>query len=281
MKIIICRYILVPIMFILFCIQPVYAHGVIYETSQTGSKMRITLKWSTPAEAQGIAITYFYLKNGKTLNIGYEINTKAPTSTYMDFDLTGAIPPIRIILNDASDQGAAPFDDIKNIEAEEYIRHLHDAGIINGRSGNLFEPNATITRAEFMVLVVKALKFNDTADNVNSYSDINNHWAKSTILTAAKHGLISGYGDGTIRPDNPITVAEVSAVIAKAFTFKTSRNGIYSKLQQNKWYSSYIKKMFDTGILNVNDSIYKNFDEQSLINRANCAMMVSRALSTY
>src|SRR5690242_9562812 len=132
MKFTICRYLLFSLIFILCGIQPVYAHGVVYETKQTGeNKIRITLKWSAPTEAKGIAITYFYLKNGKTLNIGYEVKDKAPSTTYMDYDLASAIPPIRIVLNNISNQGEPLFDDIKNTEAEEYIRHLHDAGIVN------------------------------------------------------------------------------------------------------------------------------------------------------
>lgn len=274
--------IILIIIAILACIQPAYAHGLIYETKMTGAKsMRVTLKWSDPGEAKGIAIAYYHLKNGKTLDIGYEIKDMAPTSAYLDYDLAGAILPIRITLSKTGDPGWAVFDDIKGIEAEEYIRHLHDAGIVNGRSGNSFKPGEPITRAEFMVLMVKALKLEGSAADAGGYTDIGKHWAKNILLLAARRGLISGYGDGTIRPDNPVTLAEASAVIARGFSFKTNRNGIYAKPKQNMWYSSSIKKMLDAGILTINDSIYVNFNEQSPINRANCAMMISRALSTY
>jgi len=54
-----------------------------------------------------------------------------------------------------------PFNDIKGIETEEYITHLHDAGIVNGMPDGSFRPDSNITRAEFMVLLVKALKLQD------------------------------------------------------------------------------------------------------------------------
>jgi hypothetical protein len=260
----------------------VYAHGLIYHTEELAdNKIRITLKWSDYKEAKGIAITYFHLKNGKTLDIGYEIKEGASTTTYLDYSLAGAVPPIRIILTDINSVNKAPFDDIEGIEAFEYIKHLHDAGIIQGRSGNLFSPKAHITRAEFMTLMVKALKMPVSSFSTYSFKDIEKHWAKDIIQTANKNGLISGYEDGTIRPDNPITVAEVCAVISRSFKFKTTFNGIYDKLKPNKWYSDKVKRIFDVGILSTYDSIYLKFNEESYINRANCALMVSRALSTY
>ncbi len=275
-------FLLLLTLFIILVNQPAYAHGLIYETSRIdGNKIRITLKWSDPQEAKGIYIAYYHLKNGKELDIGYEIKEGADTSAHLDYSLSSAIPPIKITLTNINDVNAEPFDDIKGIEAEEYIKHLHDAGIINGKTGRLFSPKAAITRAEFTVIMVKALKLEENAGSENSYKDIGKHWARSTILTAVKSGLISGYQDGTIRPDNPITLAEAAAVISRAFTFNTAYNGIYAKLKQDKWYSGIVKKMFDVGILKTTDTIYAKFNEEAYISRANCAMMVSRALSTY
>ncbi|MCX7920961.1 MAG: S-layer homology domain-containing protein [Clostridia bacterium] len=259
-----------------------YAHGLMYETKSIGqNKVRITLKWSSPSEAKGIKIAYYHLRNAKALTIGYEIDNKAPTTAYMDYDMASAIPPLRIVLAKVNDVAALPFKDIKSTEAEEYIRHLHDAGIIGGDSKGNFNPNKPISRAEFAVIMVNALKLNGNTDNIKEFKDANNHWGKKYILLAVKHGLMGGYNDNTFKPNNSITVAEVSTVLSNAFTFKTTNNGIYSKLKPNMWYSRYVKKMFDVGILKTADSIYNKFDERSKITRADCAMMISRALSTY
>lgn len=269
---------------LLFLVNPqnVSAHGAMYEVKEIDeNKIRITLSWSDNGENKGIAVTHYYLANGKTLHIGYEAKDNAPSSTYIDYDLTSAVPPIRINLTNINDKDWVPFADIKGIEAQEYITHLHDAGIVNGRPDGSFKPYSQITRAEFMVLLVKALKLGGPAENTVGFTDIDGHWAKDVILIASKHGLISGYEDKTIRPDRPISLAEASSVISRAFSFKTTRNGMYSKLRSDKWYSSSVKRMFDVGVLSVNDSLYKDFNEESLVNRANCSMMVSRALSTY
>jgi hypothetical protein len=262
--------------------QDVCAHGVLYDMKQISEKkVRITIKLTEGEQKRGIAITHYYLENGKVLHIGYETGNGAESEAYLDFDLSGAVPPIRVKLTNINDREWIPFNDIKGIEQEEYITHLHDAGILNGMPDGSFKPYSNITRAEFMVLVVKALNIEGKAENTEGFTDIEGHWAKEIILVASKHGLISGYGDKTIRPDNPISLAEVSSVISRAFEFKTAKNGIYQKLKRDKWYSGSVKKMFDVGILSVYDSIYENFNEEGLINRADCAMMISRALTTY
>ncbi len=101
-----------------------------------------------------------------------------------------------------------------------------------------FAPDSFITRAEFMALLVNSLKLKRRTENAYTFSDINNHWAKNIILIAAENNFISGYQDNTIRPDNFITLAEVSSIITRAFNFKTSKNGMYSKLKKDKWYSN-------------------------------------------
>jgi hypothetical protein len=259
-----------------------FSHGLNYEIKQLdGNKQRILLKWANAEETKGIAIAYHYFINGKTLHIGYELKEGYQPEAYLDFDLNNVISPIRVNIHEAGKPDYAPFTDIKGIEAEEYITHLHDAGIIDGRPDGKFAPDSFISRAEFMVIMVKALGLSEKGENVKEFTDINRHWAKDYIILASSNGLISGYEDGTVRPDKTVTLGEVSSIISRSFAFKTTNNGIYSNIHQDKWYSTAVKKMFDVGILNTRDTIYKGFNEENYISRANCAMMISRAISTY
>jgi len=261
-----------------------YAHGVIYEQKKVGENtLRVTLKWSDPSiNNKDIVIRSYSVRQGKYVDIWYETVDNMPDANSKDFDLKNRfIPPLSIKLFDINNYDKPLFSDISGHYAEGYIQHLHDAGIVNGRTEDEFCPDETITRAEFMVLMVKALQYEGDSSIENEYNDINSHWARDIILQAVKHGLISGYEDKTIRPDNPITVAEVSAIISRAFAIKYTNNGIYPKLAQNKWYSPLVKEMFDSGILDIKDDIYQRFDEESNISRADCAVMVSRALSMY
>lgn len=274
--------ILLVMMLILLYNRPIHANGVVYETRPLEeNKTRITLKWGSPAQEKGIALSYYYLKNGKTLYVGYELKEGAPVSVSFDYDLSSAIPPIRIVLAKTGDLNWRPLKDIAGIEAEEYIRHLHSAGVIKGRPDGSFQPDSSITRAEFVTIIVRALGLTDESEGQTAFADTGSHWAKKEIAIAAKYGFVSGFPDKTFKPDNPVTVGQVSKVISKAFTFKTYKNGIYDKLKKGAWYSEYVKYMFDTGILKTTDSIYQRFNEDSSISRANTAIMISRALSTY
>jgi hypothetical protein len=258
-----------------------YAHGVIYDTVPLeGNKLRITLKWSDPSEKKGLSIAFYHLKNGKTLNIGYEIKDGAKNMASIDYNLAGAIVPIRVVLTNISPSADLPFKDIRNTEAEEFIRNLHDRGIINGKQVDFYKPKDLVSRAEFAVLITKALNMEISKSKEYMYKDISKHWARDYINTAAQKGLISGYYDGTMKPDNYVTVGEACTLVYRAFTLKTNYSGIYDKLKQDKWYSHYVKKIFDLKILSTDDSIYRNFNEEAFINRANCAIILSRALST-
>ncbi len=264
-----------------FCGNTVYAHGPVYEIEPLDEgKVRITLKWSGD-EDKGIAIRFFNLSKGKTLNIGYSVKEGGSNKTYLDFDLSGAIPPLRILLVNADDPEWRPFSDIKGIEQEEYIWHLHDAGIVNGKPGGIFDPDSTVTRAEFTSMIVRALGLKNTGADLPKFSDIGNSWAKNDIIIAAQHGIVAGYGDGRFGPDNSINVAEVCSILYKSFSFKTTGYGRYINSKAGKWYTKYVEKMFDAGILRTDDGICKGFDELKPISRADCAMMLSRALSTY
>ncbi|MDQ2087865.1 S-layer homology domain-containing protein [Herbivorax sp. ANBcel31] len=263
-------------------VQIVSASGFMYNIEEIDeSQILIELRRRDEETSEGIRINHFYLVNGKTLHIGYETGEELPEKAHLEYNLINAIPPIKVRLENINNRDWLPFSDIKGIEAKEYILHLYDAGIVNGRADGTFSPDSFITRAEFMVLLVNSLNLEGEKKDINMFSDISEHWAKEIILIAAENNFISGYQDNTIRPDRPITLAEVSSIISRAFNFKTTKNGMYSKLRRDKWYSDSVKKMFDCGIIKVDDEIYDDFNEESFITRSNCAMMVSRALSTY
>lgn len=280
-KILILVFVLVLVLTLLDTTS-VFAHGVLFEQKMVGENtLRVTVKWSNPSDTRGIAIRSYSVEGGKTLNIGYEAVSGKPSTDSKDFDTRSLLPPVRIRLFNINDQSTPVFKDVKDHYALSHIHHLHDAGIVNGRPDGTFGPNESVSRAEFMAMMVRALKLEGIADNPKGFKDINNHWAKNTLLIASKNNLISGYPDNTLRPDNPITLAEVSAVISRAFNFKTSKNAVYDKLKSSQWYTPYVKKMMDSGILNTDDNLYMyQFNEEANLSRGNCAMMISRALST-
>ncbi|HLO48926.1 MAG TPA: WG repeat-containing protein [Kamptonema sp.] len=85
----------------------------------------------------------------------------------------------------------------------------------------------------------------------STFSDINNHWAKSCILELAKRNLISGYPDGRFRPDATITRAEFAALVRWTFpNSKRSPNSItFSDVTNNHWAQEAIEFAYQTGFM--------------------------------
>ncbi len=84
-------------------------------------------------------------------------------------------------------------------------------GIVTGRSPELFDPMAPITRAEFATICAR---FDQSGMQASiHFQDIDTCWARSYIERAAALGWISGYSDGTFRPNNLLTRAETMCII--------------------------------------------------------------------
>lgn len=92
------------------------------------------------------------------------------------------------------------------------IGYIESLGIINGYPDSTFRPNAPITRAEFATIASNFDNLKETGDVY--FSDLpDSHWAKNFVEMAYNRGWISGYPDGTIKPDRYITRAEVVSVV--------------------------------------------------------------------
>ncbi|NPV90806.1 MAG: hypothetical protein HPY50_08545 [Firmicutes bacterium] len=92
-------------------------------------------------------------------------------------------------------------------------------GIIEGYPDGTIRPENEITRAEAAVLLVSALGLTDYQPQSmeKPYQDEIPDWARKAILTAAEKGLMKGYPDGTFKPDQRITRAEMCAALMQAF----------------------------------------------------------------
>ena len=111
--------------------------------------------------------------------------------------------------NLTSDNG---FSDVSNGQwHNKAISTMAKLGIVKGRRADRFDPDASITRAEFAAICAR---FNTKpVENSGSFSDISGHWAENEIERAAAFGWISGYPDGTFHPDARITRAEAMTMI--------------------------------------------------------------------
>lgn len=109
---------------------------------------------------------------------------------------------------------ANTFSDVSNGKwYSASIGILTSAGKLKGYPDGTFRPTKAITRAEFFSLVSRFAAPSDSHSEGVFFSDISGHWAEESIQSASAAGWIIGFGDGTFRPNQPISRAEAVAVL--------------------------------------------------------------------
>ena len=105
------------------------------------------------------------------------------------------------------------FDDVPaNAWYTKAVNTLASLDIISGVGDNKFEPERSITRAEFTSMAMKFAVGGEEGKNI--FSDVDeDDWFYDAVVNSIQYGWIHGYGDGTFRPNNPITRAEVTAIV--------------------------------------------------------------------
>ena len=121
----------------------------------------------------------------------------------------------RLLKADIRDGNLTADNDFSDVSDGKWynkaISTMTKLGIVKGRRADSFDPDASITRAEFAAICAR---FNTKpVENSGSFSDISGHWAENEIERAAAFGWISGYPDGTFHPDARITRAEAMTMI--------------------------------------------------------------------
>jgi hypothetical protein len=109
-----------------------------------------------------------------------------------------------------ADTTATGFSDIGKSYAKDAILDLQAKGILSGTSG-AFNPKGTMSRVEYVVMLVKSLGLEVNADSTSSFKDVKG-WAIPYVEAALKAGIITGNGDGTFAP-NVVLTREMSVVM--------------------------------------------------------------------
>jgi len=118
-------------------------------------------------------------------------------------------------------QAANLPSDISGHWAGSQITDLVEQGVVQGNPDGTFAPDRTITRAEYMVMLNRVFGFGSAAEI--KFSDVNpGDWYAPEISKALAAGYLSGYGDGTVRPNALISRQEMAAMLARAMNLTLS-----------------------------------------------------------
>lgn len=109
-----------------------------------------------------------------------------------------------------------PFTDVSNgFWASEPISLVTQHKIMNGTGDGYFSPNNILTRAQMAQVFYNAGFYSQSANNdKNSFKDVGeNYWAYVAIETMKQEGIMTGYSDSQFGPNDPISRAQMAAVI--------------------------------------------------------------------
>lgn len=114
----------------------------------------------------------------------------------------------------------------------------------------------------------------EISPGTNSFSDLGSHWAQTNIIKLVGTQAVSGYPDGTFKPDNTITRAEFATILVKAFNLTPKAGKIFADTEAH-WARDYIATANAYGIINgYSERIFAPNDR---ITREQMAVMAVKA----
>ena len=168
--------------------------------------------------------------------VGYTDGTFGPERDMTRAEVTTMFARLLTEQIEADKTYSNPFSDVpKGCWAANYIGHMQQFGIITGYSDGSFRPDAPVTRAEFAAI---ASRFEKLTEGSKSFADVpDTYWAARYIDFAATRGWVTGYSDGTFKPEDPITRAEVAAATCRLLERSADQSYIRGHLKELRTFA--------------------------------------------
>ncbi|HHT46590.1 MAG TPA: S-layer homology domain-containing protein, partial [Firmicutes bacterium] len=173
---------------------------------------------------------------------------------------------------------AAGQSDIEGHWAEQQIVEWQEKGLAGGYPDGTFRPDDPVSRAEFVVFVNRAFEIPAVSDGA-VFSDVpETSWFYKAVSSAVEAGIVSGYPDGTFRPQDTITRQEAAVVLFRLLAPGAGDAGTYKDSGViSDWAEGAVKAISAAGIM----SGYPDgtFRPQNSITRAETIVTLERGLA--
>ncbi|ACK69141.1 S-layer domain protein [Gloeothece citriformis PCC 7424] len=152
----------------------------------------------------------------------------------------GQAPPTITANNPNS---SVTFGDINRDIYRSEIQQAVALGFISGyKEDNTFRPEAPLTREQLVSMVMEALQTipnvsmtSSSAKPAQLFSDVDSsRWSAGKIAWAQQNNIVSGYPDNTFRPTQPVTRAELMAVLRRAAEYAQAQKGLAAQLSMKQ-----------------------------------------------
>jgi chitodextrinase len=133
------------------------------------------------------------------------------------------------------------FRDMRGHWAQKEVEQLASKLVVKGATSTQFQPNVTVSRADFATLLVRALGMKEDA-SLAKFRDVRSKdWFAGAVGTAVTSGLMPGYKDGTFKPNAKMTRAELAVVLERAMDF-TGKSIELTPKQKTAWINKFKDK---------------------------------------
>ena len=177
-----------------------------------------TVEEEETIEEEEVPLAELDIENHFAYIIGYEDDTVRPQNYITRAEVSTIF--FRLLTLESREEIWSKTNDFPDVDANSWynnaISTLTNGGILQGYPDGTFRPKATITRAELATIAVRFQYNGDISSfpaGLDSFTDISGHWAENYIKLASELGYVSGYPDGSFRPNAPISRAEVATLL--------------------------------------------------------------------
>jgi hypothetical protein len=175
---------------------------------------------------------------------------------------------------------AARFSDVcPDYWAYTFIESMAQRGIVSGYSDGTFRPDSTATRAQLSKMIVVARGWPVITPATPSFSDVPaSNPFYGYIETARAHGVISGYSDGTFRPNNTVTRAQLSKMIVGAFAWPINTTGgpHFTDVPATDPFYGFVETAFNHNVISGYGTVFRPGNP---VTRAQLSKMLYAALN--
>ena len=168
--------------------------------------------------------------------VGYEDGEVKPNNNITRAEVATIF--FRLLTDDARARYWSQTNDYTDVAADSWynnaISTLSNMGIINGYEDGTFQPNASITRAEFTAIATRF--FDYTAEYDGAFNDVSRSaWYADCVQAAVDMGLVDGYPDGGFHPNSNITRAEAVTIVNRVLNRAPHEDHLLDEDEMNVW----------------------------------------------
>lgn len=207
-----------------------------YELTVSGSRVTMNGKPYSPVTFVNRRAAELNRRDHTAFLVGYAEGTFGPERNMTRAEVTTMFARLLTKQIEADKTYSSTFNDVaKDCWAANYIGYMQQFGIVTGYEDGSFRPDAPVTRAEFTAI---ASRFEKLTQGSKSFTDVpDTHWAVKYINFAATRGWVTGYADGTFKPEHSITRAEVAAVTCRLLERSADQTYIRSHIGELRTFA--------------------------------------------